>query len=300
MSDATPLVGIDLGGTAIKAGAVAADGSILAERAHPTELERGPEAVAARIAELARDLGATDRVGLGVPGLVDRRRGAVPHCPNLAPLEGFPLRAAVARELGIDEAGVHIENDANVAALGEHWLGGAREERDVVVVTLGTGVGGGLILGGELYVGPGGLAGEIGHLCIDPAGPPCGCGGRGCVEAFASATAAARRAREAGLDGDLEQLAHRARATDGPERALFRHVGLDLGRGLALALVLLDVRAFLIGGGFGAALDVLRDGIVDGLIERSWGRDAADVRVLPATLGHRAGWIGAARLAATS
>lgn len=289
-------VGIDIGGSAIKAGAVESNGRILEELRHPPELERGPEHVVKRIAELARALGATDRIGIGLPGLIDRTRGLATQCPNLAPLEGFPLRTALAHELDIDEAGVQIENDANAAALGEHWLGGAREERDVAVITLGTGVGGGLILGGELYVGPGGLAGELGHLCIDPLGPPCGCGGRGCVETLASATAAVRRAREAGLENDLAQLADLARASDGPERALLRDIGRDLGRGLALAMVLLDLRAYLIGGGFGAALDVLREGILDGLIERSWGRSRDSLRILPATLGPRAGWIGAARL----
>ena len=291
-----PLVGIDIGGTAIKAGAVDASGSILDEQGHATELERGPEHVIERVAELARALGATDRIGIGVPGLIDRERGLVTSCPNLAVLEGFPLRAAVAHELGIDEAGVRIENDANAAALGEHWLGGARDEPNVAMVTLGTGVGGGLILGGELYVGPSGLAGELGHLCVDPAGPLCGCGGRGCVESLASATATIRRAGEAGLTTDLEQLAARARAEDGPERALLRDVGRDLGRGLALALVMLDLTTFLVGGGFGAALDMLEEGIKDGLIERSWGRQRDELRVLPATLGPRAGWIGAARL----
>jgi glucokinase len=291
-----PQVGIDIGGSAIKAGAVDAEGRILGELRHPPELERGPEHVVKRIAELARALGATDRVGIGLPGLIDRTRGLATRCPNLAALEGFPLRTALARELDIDEAGVSIENDANAAALGEHWLGGAREERDVAVVTLGTGVGGGLILGGELFIGPGGLAGEIGHLCVDPSGPVCGCGSRGCVEALASATAATRRAQEAGLEGDLTLLAERARASEGPERALLRHIGRDLGRGLALVLVLLDLRAYLIGGGFGAALDVLREGILDGLIERSWGRSRENLRILPATLGARAGWIGAARL----
>lgn len=291
-----PLVGIDIGGSAIKAGAVDATGSILGELQQPPELARGPEHVVQLIAQLARDLGATDRIGLGVPGLVDRTRGLVTLCPNLAPLEGFPLRSALARELDIDEAGIAIENDANAAALGEHWLGGAREERDVAVVTLGTGVGGGLVLGGELFIGPSGLAGEIGHLCVDPAGPRCGCGSRGCVEMFASATAAVRRAREAELTDDLALLADRARQSDGPERALLHAIGLDLGRGLALALVLLDLRAYLIGGGFGAALDVLREGILDGLIERSWGRSRDTLRILPATLGPRAGWIGAARL----
>jgi glucokinase len=144
------------------------------------------------------------------------------------------------------------------------------------------------------------MAGEVGHVCIDPLGPPCGCGRRGCVEQFASATAAIRRAKAAGLPegspGDLELLAKQARAWDGPERALLQDVGRDLGRGLGVVVCLLDLRTFVIGGGFGAATDVLEPGIRAGLRDRSYGDRLLHVRILPAKLGGDAGWIGAARL----
>jgi glucokinase len=144
------------------------------------------------------------------------------------------------------------------------------------------------------------MAGEIGHVCIDPNGPPCGCGRRGCVEQFASATAGIRRAKEAGLPnedpGNLELLAKQARAWDGAERALLFAIGRDLGRGLATVVSLLDMRTFVIGGGFGAATDVLEPGIRAGLMDRTYGDRLAQVRILPAKLGSDAGWIGAARL----
>lgn len=292
------LVGIDLGGTAIKAGALAADGTVLERRQVAAEVGRGARAVVERIAALGRELGARDGrgLGLGVPGLIDRARGVVGSSPNLKPMEGFPLRAELAAALGCAPERVRIENDANVAALGEHWIGGARGERNVLIVTLGTGVGGGLILNGELFAGEGGLGGEIGHVVIDPQGPPCGCGSRGCLETLASASAARRRARARGLTDDLEALTAQARSSDGEARALLLEVGRDLGRGLALALVLLDLRCFLFGGGFAAALDVLAPGIVAGILERSYGRPAESLRLLPAELGTDAGWIGAARL----
>ncbi|MDP6538082.1 MAG: ROK family protein [Planctomycetota bacterium] len=289
------LVGIDVGGTAIKGGAVSADGEVLDKGEIPAAVDEGPEAVVDRIAALARGLGARAALGLGVPGLLDRDEGVVLSSPNLRPLDGFPLRDELARRLGIAPPAVRIENDANVAAIGEHWLGGARGEDHVLMITLGTGVGGGLILDGHLFVGDGG-GGEVGHTVVDPAGPPCGCGQRGCVEVLASATAARRRALEAGLSDDLIELAAAARAAQGPERTLLEAVGRDLGRGLGTVVTLLDVRCFLIGGGFGRALDVLIGGIAEGIAERSTGPDREDLRILPATLGPDAGWIGAARM----
>lgn len=296
-------VGIDLGGTNIKAGAVDAQGRVLERRSVPTGLADGADAVLDRMAALARELGIDGPLGVGSPGLIDHAGGRILECPNLHDLQEVPMRDELARRLGVPSARVALENDANVAALGEHWLGAGRGVDDVLVVTLGTGVGGGLVLGGRLYSGPGGMAGEIGHVVVDPRGPRCGCGRLGCLETLASATAAQKRAAEAGLPtgapGNLEELARRARAAAGPERELLREIGRDLGRGLGAALSLLDLRTFVLGGGFGAAADLLEGGVREGLEERSYGRRIATVRVLPAGLGSDAGWIGAARLAMT-
>jgi glucokinase len=290
-------VGIDLGGTAIKAGAVSAEGEVLDRRSAPVDAGAGPVVLLDRMAAIARELGASGAIGLGSPGLLDRARGAVIEAPNLHFLEGISLRDELARRLGLAPDAVALENDANVAALAEHWLGAGRGESHLCLVTLGTGVGGGLVLAGELYSGPGGMAGEIGHVVVDPNGRSCGCGARGCLETLASASAARRRALERGLPGDLAELAAAARRSAGPERTLLLEVGADLGRGLASVLTLLDVRLFVIGGGFGAAVDVLEPGIREGLAERSYGARVAEVRIVPAALGADAGWIGAARLA---
>jgi glucokinase len=290
------LVGIDLGGTAIKAGAITSEGKIVARLQIPTDLQRGAADVLDRMAQLARELGVEKCVGLGVPGLIDQTIGGVQQSPNLAVIQGLPLVAELARRLKLPTSGVQLENDANSAAIGEHWLGGGRAQQDLLLLTLGTGVGGGLILGGELYAGPGGMAGEVGHIVIEPNGPLCGCGSHGCLEMLASASAASRRAAEAGLTGDLVRLAELARERNGPERALLFAIGRDLGHGLAVAISLLDLRSFVIGGGFGAALDTLLPGIRAGIAERCYGERLASVRVEQAELGADAGWIGAARL----
>ena len=300
------LVGIDLGGTSIKAGACDEKGRVLDHRSVPTGLEDGTAAVLDRMADLARELGAAAggrrKVGVGAPGLIDHAAGRVLESPNLQAMQGVSVRDELAQRLDFEPAGVILENDANCAAYAENWCGAGVDETDLLLVTLGTGVGGGLILHDELYSGPGGMAGEVGHVCIDPDGPPCGCGRRGCVEQFASATAATRRAVEAGLPrekpGDLELLSEQARAWDGPERALLVSVGRDLGRGLGVVVCLLDLRTFVIGGGFGAATDVLEPGIREGLRDRSYGERLKSIRILPAVLGPDAGWIGAARLTA--
>lgn len=290
-------VGIDLGGTAIKAGAISETGTILDRRSAPVDAREGPAPLLDRIAEIARSLGAKDRLGLGSPGVFDRGRGTILEAPNLRFLEGIALCEELGRRLDLRADAVRLENDANAAALGEQWIGAGKGAEDLVLVTLGTGVGGGIVLGGRLFTGPGGMAGEIGHVVVDPGGVICGCGARGCLETLASATAARRRAAERKLPEDLEQLANAARRAPGPERDLLAEIGADLGRGLAVALTLLDVRLFVVGGGFGAAFDVLEPGIRAGLAERSYGRRSEDVRVVPAALGPDAGWIGAARLA---
>ena len=206
-------VGLDIGGSAIKAGRIAADGTIEEQTSRELGAATTADSFREALLVLARELGAgpDTPVGIGSPGLLDREAGLVTKSPNLPWQEGLPVVDLVAEELGLDRAAVAFENDANVAALGEQWLGGAAGVDDVLLATLGTGIGGGLILGGELWVGRG-MAGEVGHVTVDPDGPACGCGSRGCLETLASATAARRRALEAGLEGDPSSCSRSARA----------------------------------------------------------------------------------------
>lgn len=295
-------VGLDIGGTSIKAGAVEGTGAILAESRREQPDRDGYERLLDRCVDLATELSndvRQDPLGVGVPGLVDVGGGLVLTSPNLPELDGRPLARDLEQRLGRPPGTVGLENDANAAAVGEGWVGAGAELPDFLLVTLGTGIGGGLILSGELVRGAG-MSGEIGHVKIqspsDPSPPTCGCGRRGCLETHASATATERRASEAGLERDLMKLTALAREAEGPERQLLDAVGFDLGLGLASTVNLLDLRAFVVGGGFSAALDMLAPGLRKGLEAGSYGDRLAGVRIERARLGARAGWIGAARV----
>ncbi len=200
------LVGVDLGGTNIVVGALAEDGSdVLALRSEPTRPDQGADAVVDRIvrmidtviAETIAQTGARrdDMIGIGVgaPGPLDRARGIVVTTPNLG-WTNFPLRDAIAERARLP---VRLDNDANCATLGEWWLGAAQGASNVIGMTIGTGIGGGVILGGRLYHGSSDVAGEIGHATIDITGRRCKCGNYGCLEAYASGPSIADRAREA-------------------------------------------------------------------------------------------------------
>ncbi len=291
-------VGIDIGGTAVKAGAMLADGTVIEEVSVDPGYAKGAAHALDVITSTAKQLGATRALGVGVPGQLRRADGVVVDSPNIPSFKGLHLRAELAQRMGLAPENVIVENDANAAALGEQWLGGARGSQDVLMVTLGTGIGGGLILHGKLYAGMG-MAGEVGHVVVDSNGPACGCGARGCVEQYSSATAAKRRAIAAGLPkaapGDLKLLAARAREGHAPEKQLLFEIGRDLGRGLGPVICMLDIQAFVFGGGFSAALDTLDAGIRVGADERSYGARGPRLRLLQAELGPSAGWIGAAR-----
>ena len=209
------LVGVDLGGTNIVAGALAEDGSdVIALRSEPTRADQGADAVVDRIirmidtviAETIAHTGAKrdDMIGVGVgaPGPLDRERGIVVTTPNLG-WTNFPLRDVIADRIRLP---VRIDNDANCATLGEWWLGAARGAENVIGMTIGTGIGGGVILGGRLYHGSSDVAGEIGHATIGITGRRCKCGNYGCLEAYASGPSIADRAREALSSDDCLML----------------------------------------------------------------------------------------------
>jgi glucokinase len=292
-------IGFDVGGSSIKAGRVDREGRILSRGGRDLGEGASFEQLLSACAELFRELGGGNGLGIGVPGLLDLRLGGVTDSPNLPYLDGQPLVSALETRLSLPRGAVRLENDANAAALGEDWLGSGKELSDFLFVTLGTGVGGGLILSGKLYRGFG-MAGEIGHVKVAREGPRCGCERIGCLETFASATAARRRAEAAGLPrgapGDLRALDEAAARSPGPERDLLEAIGFDLGLGLATALNLLDLRAFVIGGGFAATFPRLEPGIRRGLSAGSYGQRLDGVLLRPASLGTDAGWLGAARL----
>lgn len=298
-SDPKRYLGLDVGGTQVKAGVFDTDGTRAAGKPQDTQLASA-DAFLDALAAQAQTYGHVDGVGLGMPGVFRTGTGVLQRSSNLEVLEGVDLIGGLAERLGCSPAAIAVGNDANLAAFGEQGFGAGVGIDDLVMVTLGTGVGGGIVLGGRLVTGPGGKAGEIGHVVVRPkdgGGPPCKCGSFGCLEVLASANAAAERASAANLTGTLKEVCERARLAPGPERDLLHAIGRDLGSGLAYAVTLLDIDLFLVGGGLGESLDVLLPGALETLAERSYGNDTP--RLIPAQLGNDAGWIGAARMAAT-
>ena len=301
--------GVDIGGTKILGVVLDADDpeTILAEVRVPTP--EGEELVLDAIAEVAIKLGDVASLGVGIAGLVDRR-GVLRVSPNLPGLRGVDVVAEMQRRVGLP---VRVDNDATCAAWGEHLAGAARGADDVVCVTLGTGIGAGLIADGELVRGAHGFGGEAGHMVVDPSGPPCPCGRRGCWERFASGTGLARLGRDAAAGGRLE----RARLLAGGESHLVRaeHGGQAASEGDPQALAVMDEFARWVGVGIGNLVTVLDCSLVvvgGGLVElgdllldrvRAAFRvdvmspqERQDVRIVAAELGGRAGAIGAALL----
>ena len=209
-------IGVDLGGTNLRIAAVTGDGRLLEKVTLGTKVALGRDHVinemcdaihrlSAKYQEAGKLLGA----GIGVPGIIDMQTGMLRKSANLPGWEEYPVRAEIEKRLRIlnKDARVVLENDANVAALGEQWLGAARGVPNMAVVTLGTGIGGGIVLGGKIWHGMNGMAGEFGHVTLEPEGRPCGCGNRGCAEQYASASAIVRMAREAIASGEAPELA---------------------------------------------------------------------------------------------
>src|SRR5579863_7716435 len=212
-------IGVDLGGTNLRIAAVTSDGELLEKVTLGTKTALGPDHVITEMCDAIQRLTTQYRqsgeflgVGLGIPGIIDMQAGMLRKSANLPGFDNYPVRAEIERRLGVQQNGARIilENDANVAALGEQWLGAARGIPNMAVVTLGTGIGGGIVLEGKIWHGMNGMAGEFGHVTLEPDGVPCGCGNHGCAERYASASAILRLAREAVASGGAPSLAQAA------------------------------------------------------------------------------------------
>lgn len=310
-----PSLAFDLGGTWLRAALVDVGGRIVAKARRPTPRE-GPEAVVAAMSQLAgglesggaaAGLGPAALVGVAAPGPLDPAAGRILRMPNLAGWEGFPLAARLAEALGRP---VHLQNDASLAALAEGRLGAGRGADPLVYLTLSTGIGGGILVGGRLLEGRRGLAGELGHLLLDREGPACGLGHGTCLEALASGSALARAAREALAGGELAPgsplaavasasidaalLADLARRGDAWCLALWQRMGADLARGLAGLISVLDPAAIVLGGGLMAARDLWEPALRKALPRLLVAASQAEIPLLPAALGDDAGLLGAA------
>jgi glucokinase len=251
-------------------------------------------------------------VGVGTPGPIDSRKGVIFSAPNLPGFTNAPVKTILQRKTGL---AVHLENDANAAAFGEHWAGAGKGVSEMIMLTLGTGVGGGIILGGKLYSGCGDTAGEFGHMVIDPSGPLCGCGQRGCLEQYGSATAIARRAREAVLAGTQSsmltmaegdpskissRLVHQA-ALDGDvlARQVWKDTSVFLGIGIANLVNIFNPQMVVLGGGVMLAGSDLLGPVRQEVLNRAFERPASMAKIVAAKLGDDAGVIGAAAVAIT-
>lgn len=305
-------IGADLGGTKVAVGAVSGELGLLTRTTRPTLGLGLDELLSLLTAELRAALDATpgaSAIGLGIAGTLDRRRGVVVNAVNL-PLNDVPIGDALSEQFDLP---VFLDNDANVAALAEHRFGAAREARNAVVVTVGTGIGGGLILDGEVFRGRSGAAPELGHVVIDAEGPQCQgtCPNRGCVEAMASGTALAReglRVAESWPDSELGRALAEAETIDGrrvvaaalagdePAREVVRLMGTRLGVALAGFANLFEPDVFVIGGGIAAAGELLIEPATAEMRSRALPPQNR-ARVVQAELGWQAGLIGAATMA---
>ena len=316
-------IGVDLGGTNLRIAAVGETGRLIEKLTLGAQVALGRDHVVTemcgairQVAARHRDAGQLLGIGIGVPGIIDMHTGMVRQSPNLADWIDYPAQSVIEKQLGTR---VFLENDANSAALGEKWLGAARDFDDMVMLTMGTGVGGGIVLGGRVWRGMTGMAGELGHMTVEPDGHPCGCGNKGCLEQYASATAVVRMAKEAiakgakGLaraasnDPDFSAKAVYNLAIQGDEdaRKVFRRVGRALGIALSGWVNGLNLPIYVVGGGVSSAWDMFAPAIFEELRWRSMvykatapqSAGAGDKTLITrAQLGSDAGLYGAARL----
>lgn len=305
------VIGLDLGGTNIKGALLDREGNIVLKKEVATLAQEGPEAVALRMAGLVSGFvaGANNNgeevigVGIGIPGLPDQENGNVIFAPNLR-WRNVPLVKLLQKSIRVP---VMLENDANVAALGEQWRGAGRGSKNMIMITIGTGIGGGLIINGKLYSGTNGSAGEIGHTVIDPAGPLCTCGRQGCLETLTSAAAMKRMAGEAVARGEKTSLAGKkeieardvicaAREKDPTAVKIINSAAHYLGMGIANMINLFNPDTVVIGGGVSGAGDVLLNPLRDSI--KKWSLEASYrvVKLALAELGNDAGCIGAGGL----
>lgn len=322
-------IGVDLGGTNLRIAAVTESGDLLEKLSLNSRTDQGRDFLMNEMCDAIRQVcvrhessGKLLGIGIGVPGILDTRTGFLREVPNLPGWSDTHVETEIERRLGTK---VVIENDANAAALGEQWLGAGRHLRDIAIFTLGTGVGGGIVLNGKIWHGMAGVAGEFGHIIVEPEGVPCTCGSRGCLEQYASAVGIMRMAREAIAGGAAPRLSEASAAPEfttrsvyqlaieGDERAcrIFSVVGRMLGIAIADMVNILDLPMYVIGGGVSSAWDAFAPSLLRELHSRAIAVTVASpasgtahssaanngrTLISRARLGGDAGLFGAARL----
>jgi glucokinase len=289
------VIGVDVGGTKILAGLIARDGTVVGHREYPTPIENENALLDGLEAAVREFLdGGVVAVGFGIPSQIDQRHGIALGSVNI-PLRGVPFRQKMADRLGLP---IGIDNDANAAAIAEWKAGAGRGTTDMIMLTLGTGVGGGLILGGKPYRGWFGAGAEIGHMVIVHDGLPCRCGGRGHLESYTSGKAADELAAEAfGPAADAHRLVRLAREGDPLATRILTGIGEHLGSGIANLVNIFNPELIVVGGGFAAAGDFLFEP-AQAVANREVLVSVRDsYRIVRAELGTSAGMIGAGMVA---
>jgi glucokinase len=325
-------IAVDLGGTNLRIAAIDDKGKMLDKITTSTEVARGRDVVIDEMCAAIQEVVAKQRgsgklagIGIGVPGIIEMKTGMLRGSPNLPGWDNYPVRDEIERRL---KTTVILENDANAAALGEKWLGAAAEVNDMCMLTLGTGVGGGIVLEGKIWHGMTGMAGELGHINVEPEGHPCNCGSRGCLEQLASATAVKRMATEAVASGKAPHMAQAMKESpefsskviyelamkgDAAAQEIFQRVGHALGTVIADLINIFNVPMYVIGGGVASAWDAYAPAMMETVRKNSFvyratapadGATGSNAKskatqvttIRAAQLGGDAGLIGAARL----
>lgn len=307
------VIGVDIGGTNIKAGVVDYKGNIVAKQRLSTEAKLGSDHLFSRIQDLFTNLkqevpnGNFKGAGFGVPGAIRFHEGVVTQAPNIPGLDGVSFRKIMEDRLQIP---CYIDNDANLMAAGEMWVGAGQGYRHICALTLGTGIGGGVIIDGEVLRGADGMAAELGHLPVYADGPLCNCGSHGCLEQYSSATGILRMVREALDRKETTSLSEKEFKDITPETvykhavngdkvasAIMASAGSNLGVGLAAFVDIFNPQIFIIGGGVAAAWDLLIPPALKTMRERAFKAPGARVEVVRAKLDNDAGICGSAYLA---
>lgn len=286
------VIGVDLGGTAIKLGCFSQEGTCVDSLTVPTPQPATPDAVVAAIAAAIAALDpehTAQAIGVGTPGPADAAGRIARVAINLAGWENVPVADWLEAQTGRPTV---LANDANCAGLGEAWLGAGRSFQDLVMLTLGTGVGGAIILHGELFVGRHGTAGELGLITLNPDGPPCNSGNAGSLEQYCSVQAILRETGQ-----EPHSLAAQAQAGDERAIAFWQAYGRNLGAGLASLIYVLTPEAIILGGGISAAADLFLPTVKAEVEKRVLPSSREGLQILIAALGNQAGMVGAARLA---
>ncbi len=299
-------IGLDLGGTNIRAAAVTKEGEILHRVKIPTEVAMGRERVITNILKVIDTIKKKlkglklSAIGMGIPGIIFFDKGIVARSPNFPDWIDFNLRERLSKDLDVL---FYIDNDANLAAVGEGWVGAGKEFNSFCMLTLGTGVGGGIVLNKEIWRGEYGMAGELGHITIYPEGHPCPCGNRGCLEQYASATGIVRMALEKSQISNLksqitaDSLYQLAKNGDRYSLEIFQKMGRILGIGIADLVNILNIELFVLGGGVADSWDYFIDSAIDEIKKRTYRITGERVKVVKAKLGDDAGIFGAAYMA---